>query len=529
MDPSRFDGLARGIASFTSRRTTLAGLLAGLAVPLLGEGESEARKQRNKRRHDHDHRHVADKKQGHARHGVDAEKKKKKKKKCKPPTTKCGKTCVNTATDRANCGACGKACAAGESCKGGVCTCDGAICAGCCAGGACQAGTSNGQCGAGGTVCKTCPSGTSCVGGVCTCGAGGPCGAGQTCCAGVCVTTQTDDTNCGGCGNSCPAGEACSGGNCGCGSSATCTSGDTCCSDVCTDTGTDFTHCGSCGNACDSQTADACQDGNCTCGGLAACEANQRCCGGQCVDTQTSFSNCNGCGFACDHLKADSCVGGSCKCGQFNACAGNEQCCGGQCVNITTVQNCGSCGNVCPGYQTANSNVTCQNGTTCAFSCQGDSYDVDGNEANGCEALYTSGAHTQETATRLPEQDCTGSGVTPSRTLFSDQRTHENLQVAAFNTAKGAAPQWWVIKGTGGFCNNDLNVTLNLSTGSGHCYKLTVKAGINAWTAQTVNGVANITRNAPAYQDDTDIFFGVEKTCDASTREAATYTIAYAL
>ena len=104
MDPSRFDGLARGIARLTSRRTTLAGLLAGLAVPLLGEADAGARTQRGK--HQQQHRHDADKSPGHAGRQVDAEKKKKKKKKCKGGTVKCGKICVNSATDRANCGAC---------------------------------------------------------------------------------------------------------------------------------------------------------------------------------------------------------------------------------------------------------------------------------------------------------------------------------------------------------------------------------------------------------------------------------------
>ncbi|MFT4039122.1 MAG: hypothetical protein QM692_13130 [Thermomicrobiales bacterium] len=45
----------------------------------------------------------------------------KKKKKCKPPKRRCGKRCLAVQTDPANCGDCGRACAAGETCSGGAC------------------------------------------------------------------------------------------------------------------------------------------------------------------------------------------------------------------------------------------------------------------------------------------------------------------------------------------------------------------------------------------------------------------------
>ena len=386
MDPSRFDGLARGIARLTSRRTTLAGLLAGLAVPLLGEADAGARTQRGK--HQQQHRHDADKSPGHAGRQVDAEKKKKKKKKCKGGTVKCGKICVNSATDRANCGACGKVCAASESCQGGACTCDGALCPGCCAGGVCQAGTSNGQCGARGVACVT-----------------------------------------------------------------------------------------------------------------------------------------------CDNLKTNSCVDGVCKCGVFAACGANEQCCGDQCVNVTTVQNCGTCGKVCPGLQTPNSNVTCQSGATCTFSCQGDAYDVDGNPANGCEQVYTFGNHTPATATSLGSMTCDDNPLrqTVTRSIFSDARTHQNPTVPDFDSATGAAPQWWVVDATGGPCTNDLDVKLTISGGTGDCYKLTVKTDKHVFTEPTSGGVAHITAGAGSYSSDSQVFFGVEKTCDTKVREAPTYTLNFHL
>lgn len=462
MDPSRFDGLARGIAGFTSRRTTLAGLLAGLAVPLLGDGESEARKHRNKRRREHGRDRDANEKQGRAGHDVNAEKKKKKK--CKPPTTTCGKKCFNLQTDRANCGACGKACPAGIACVNGAC----AVPA--------------------------------------NCGAGGACTGGETCCAGICVDTDSDSENCGQCGDTCRDGETCSGGNCVCGSD-TCAGNETCCSGACVNTDNDLVNCGACGNDCGF--GQACSEGVCVCGASPACTNGEFCCTTGCANIVTDVNNCG----QCDHV-----------------CGVNEQCCNGECVNITTVQNCGACGHVCPGYGQSNNNVTCNNGNTCTFSCRGDNYDVDGDPANGCEAQYTFGNHTQGTATPLDDMDCDDPNrVTPSRTIYSDARTHESPAISAFNLASGAAPQWWVINATGGTCNTDLDVTLNVTGGTGNCYKLSVKTDRATYTAQTSNGVAHITQGNGAYSDDTPVYFGVEKTCHTATGEAASYTITYHL
>ncbi len=75
--------------------------------------------------------------------------------------TTCGGACVETATDAANCGACGNACAAGSTCTAGTCS--------------------------------------TCTG---------------TMCGGACVATATDAANCGACGNACAAGSTCDAGAC---------------------------------------------------------------------------------------------------------------------------------------------------------------------------------------------------------------------------------------------------------------------------------------------------------------------------
>ncbi len=102
-------------------------------------------------------------------------KKKKKKKKCAAGLTTCTvkvkkkkkTSCVDASRDRANCGGCGKACGAGQSCIQGVCS-----------------------------------------------GGNNPCSGGQTRCNGACVDTSANARHCGACGQACSSGQGCSRGVC---------------------------------------------------------------------------------------------------------------------------------------------------------------------------------------------------------------------------------------------------------------------------------------------------------------------------
>ncbi len=136
-----------------------------------------------------------------------------------------------------------------DLCSDGCCSASESVCT--CAAD-CGAHCGDGMCNCGETV-------TSCVGDCGECGFE-TCGAGETCCFGAyCANLDTDESNCGTCGNDCatlvfPKGDGCAGGACRCGAGPGCAGrlDDACCdgSAGCTDTDTDLDHCGTCGWDC---------------------------------------------------------------------------------------------------------------------------------------------------------------------------------------------------------------------------------------------------------------------------------------
>lgn len=127
---------------------------------------------------------------------------------CVAPAQSCNGVCVDIQRDATNCGGCGSACLAGQTCQGGTCTVS------CVApqvdcGGLCADPSSNSlHCGG---CNQACPSGQICQNSACVTGS---CPAGQSQCNGACVDTQSDTVNCGVCNNGCLAGQSCQAGTC---------------------------------------------------------------------------------------------------------------------------------------------------------------------------------------------------------------------------------------------------------------------------------------------------------------------------
>jgi hypothetical protein len=192
---------------------------------------------------------------------------------------------------------------------------------------------------------------------------GNICGAGLTCnrgacgcptgflfCEDTCIDTQNDPNHCGSCSNVCPAGTPCGGGVCGCGAPTTL------CGSACVNEKTDPQHCGSCNNICGAGLS--CMNGTC------GCQAGELFCAGACTDTTSDPSNCGACNHVCGAGRP--CVGGTCGCP-----AGETNCGEGiGCVDLTS--NPTHCGDSCPGSVCA-SPLTCQS-ASCTCPDFNDSY-----------------------------------------------------------------------------------------------------------------------------------------------------------
>ncbi len=117
---------------------------------------------------------------------------------CATPKVSCFGQCIDTLGDNRNCGACGAACPAGQTCRQGACACSAPTVS--CAGKCVDTSSDSNNCG----VCEAaCPAGMACAHGTCNCP--------TTVCEGTCVQTDTDAKNCGRCGHDCRGGKCIAG------------------------------------------------------------------------------------------------------------------------------------------------------------------------------------------------------------------------------------------------------------------------------------------------------------------------------
>ncbi len=254
-------------------------------------------------------------------------------------------------------------------------------------------------------------------------------------------------------------------------------------------------------------------------GPLACSRANADgvCVGERSCDAATErFTACGAatpsCKASCDDADPAGCM--------LEACGGGDD----------TVEHCGMCNNPCPGVGAPNAEPTCTDGT-CGFACRGESYDVDGNVQNGCEVTDAPlGNHTQASGVYVGSFPCTdgSSNRNIAGTIPSDTRAHINPSITGFDAATGAAPDWYNLFADGGFCENEVVLTLSVSgTGSLACYQLRVITNNGTHTCTTnASGSCTINQDGTGvYSDDTTIHIEVKKTCAASSPGAVSYTV----
>ncbi len=254
---------------------------------------------------------------------------------CGAGETRCDDSCVDTSTNRENCGACGTVCAAGEACVSGMCE-------------------------------LACPSG-------------------QEACGATCHDTMSDTNHCGACGTACGAGERCNAGAC----ELSCPTGQVLCGSFCSDPMSDPGNCGACGTACGA--GEVCSAGSCA----TSCAPGTTDCAGACVDTTTSPGNCGACGNVCagDAGALGLCVAGACRTvcdvgtGDCNADLGVTGGDGCETMTATDVMNCGACGIAC---SLPNASPGCAMGACTVTMCSMGFGDCDLMPGNGCEVDVTS-------------------------------------------------------------------------------------------------------------------------------------------
>jgi hypothetical protein len=265
---------------------------------------------------------------------------------CAPGSERCVGDCADLQTDPRHCGACFTDCGEGNLCEAGICrpaSCpagqelchEGALNTWVCS----DLLTDGGNCGECGNFCVG-----GCFNGTCDDGTG--CPTGNEVCDGACTDLKTDPKNCNTCGNDCGPGMACRDGMC---QPESCPPGQDMCpwgasTDEwhCTDQQTDDRNCGGCGNMCRGD--EACIGGKCTwCDQLTLCTLGAF---PTCVNTTVDAANCGACGNRC--APSQSCVGGTCE-GATNCprdqvwCSSTERCTNTRNDNL----NCGACGTVC--------------------------------------------------------------------------------------------------------------------------------------------------------------------------------------
>lgn len=134
---------------------------------------------------------------------------------------------------------------------------------------------------------------------------------------------------------------------------------------------------------------------------------------------------------------------------------------GGSSCTLGTADNCASCGDVCPPGKDSPSTARVCLSSTCDIQCKDESYDVNGNAADGCEAADDLPIHDSAAAAKDLGQatDC-GNALTTSGVLPSDDRKH---LVAPTDRPAGRA-DWYKLHIDDGWCVVEAAVKISLKS-----------------------------------------------------------------
>lgn len=342
------------------------------------------------------------------------------------------------------------------------------------------------------------------------CSSAVPCEGGEVCCDGVCIDTQSDQNNCGGCGKLCEergnATRTCQKGVCG---FSACKAGFSNCNnntdDGCeVDLANDSGNCGVCGTKCTSgpNQQSICNAGKCSPG---VCAQGYLDCDGK-PDTgcevagQTSSEHCGACGTKCSLLAntVGSCAAGTCTCkANFKDCDGNKAN-GCEAALLSDSKNCGNCGNACTGGKVCSSGTCC---TAAQRACNGVCRDI-ASDPNNCGACgnvcgnntptCTNGSCMAAYADYLVGTPCNGvdfgDGCDPQETGYHYKGMYDGYYC------------WWYTKNQAWNTDNTTN-PYNLAVHFG----LNPNSGVQNWCFDFNNDVPEPMNYNANYNDPNDV------------------------
>ena len=184
-------------------------------------------------------------------------------------------------------------------------------------------------------------------------------------CGGVPVDMDSDNKNCGECGNECKRGTYCSRGECVCAEGfVLCGEGD---GRRCIDPLTNTEFCGASGSCSGNDVGKRCKEGELCLNGscVLTCANGQIDCGGKCIKPQTDTEHCGARGSCLgDEAGKECAVGEMCLYGVCTVtCVSDQVNCDGKCINPQTdIEHCGASGS-CSGN---NAGKRCKEGEVCS-------------------------------------------------------------------------------------------------------------------------------------------------------------------